>query len=277
MTDSMDAQNEAVLEAPGPEFVARQFHMTEDLLVPDLNITLQNFVARKSHMTEDLLDFLGQYGSGLGPDTVGSKFNSQHGEDQVASNVWYDVSRSPLPHAPSMRIFCLYGTGLPTERAYYYKRNWEEQTEETTQRILSEPAVIIDPVADDSKSVKHGIRYGVGDGSVPLLSLGYICADAWRREDSGLNPSKAKVYTREYLHKAEFCVDDPMRSGPSSSDHVDILGNSAMMEDFLKIVTDFEPQDVTNDHIVSDIREIAQKINSHPHGGIFKKKRWFQR
>jgi hypothetical protein len=36
------------------------------------------------------------------------------------------------------------------------------------------------------------------------------------------------VYTREYKHKSEFTVDDPMRGGPHSSDHVDILGKLCM-------------------------------------------------
>lgn len=236
----------------------------------------ENFMSRQQHMTDDLLDFLVEYGSGLGPDTVGSKFHSQHGTDKDKSRSWYDVTRSPLPDAPSMRIFCLYGTGLPTERAFYYKRNWEEQADPKSQRILSEPAAVIDPINDDETHVKYGIRYTDGDGSVPLLSLGYICADAWTRSDSGLNPSNAKVYTREYLHKAEFCVDDPMRSGPQSADHVDVLGNNAMMNDFLRIVTGFENEEVEEDLIVSNIREIAKKINSHPHGGVFlkKKKSW---
>ncbi len=29
---------------------------------------------------------------------------------------------TPLPKAPSMAIYCLYGTGAPTERAYRYLR-----------------------------------------------------------------------------------------------------------------------------------------------------------
>lgn len=259
MTDSVNERNVITVEATVSE--------------PGRNATFSKFVTEQVHMTDDLLDFLVQYGSGLGPDTVGSKYHSQHGEDKVNSRVWYDATRSPLPHAPNMRIFCLYGTGLPTERAYYYKRNWEEQTDEKAQRILAEPAVVIDPITDELKDVKYGIRLSDGDGSVPLLSLGYICADAWTRVDSGLNPSQSKVYTREYLDKSEFCVDDPMRGGPSSADHVDILGNEAMMEDFLMIATDSDQEIVNSNRIVSDIREIAEKINAHPHGGIFKKKR----
>ena len=54
---------------------------------------------------------------------------------------------------------------------------------------------------------------------------------------------------------------------------VDILGNVGMMEDFLRIVTDFESEEITEDRIASNIRELAQKINAHPQGGVFKKKK----
>jgi phospholipid:diacylglycerol acyltransferase len=126
----------------------------------------------------------------------------------------------------------------------------------------------------EEQHIRYGIRFSDGDGSVPLLSLGYICADAWTRKDSGLNPSGAKVVTREYLHRAEFWVDDPMRGGPASSDHVDILGNSEMNADFLKLVTGFESSTVNDNRIVSDIENIAKKINEQAGGGIFKRKWW---
>jgi len=189
----------------------------------DLNSTLRNFVSKQSHSTEEVIDFLQQYGAGLGPDTVGSKYHSQYGKEKVKSRVWYDVTRSPLPYAPAMKIFCLYGTGLPTERAYYYKRNWVEMTLGGKSRMLNnitEPVVMIDTEKnDESRNISSGIKYGDGDGSVPLISLGYICADAWQRKDSGLNPAKSRVYTREYKHETEFSRSDPMRGGPRSSDH----------------------------------------------------------
>lgn len=38
-----------------------------------------------------------------------------------------------------------------------------------------------------------------GDGTVPLLSLGALCAGGWRTRR--LNPSGARVVLREYLHR----------------------------------------------------------------------------
>jgi len=46
-----------------------------------------------------------------------------------------------------------------------------------------------------------------------------------------------------------------------------------MVGDFLRIVTDFETEAISEDRIVSNIRELAQQINAHPQGGVFKKKK----
>ena len=34
--------------------------------------------------------------------------------------LWTNMLAAPLPHAPSMRVVCVYGTGMPAERAYAY-------------------------------------------------------------------------------------------------------------------------------------------------------------
>lgn len=35
-------------------------------------------------------------------------------------NYYFDPLKCPLPNAPSMNLYCLYGIGVPTERSYYY-------------------------------------------------------------------------------------------------------------------------------------------------------------
>jgi hypothetical protein len=65
-----------------------------------------------------------------------------------------------------------------------------------------------------------------------------------------------------------------MRGGPSSSDHVDILGNMNMMEDFLRVVSDFEISEVNNDKISSDIKHLSEEITAHKRKTT-KKKAWF--
>lgn len=245
---------------------------------PLLSPPVEEFLSRQSHALTETLDFLQDWGGGMGSDIANSKFHSLHGKESSSSKTWHDPSRTPLPYAPNVRIYCFYGTGIDTERAYYYKRNLEGQSSNDPCEPPSEetePPAVLDPdVMSEEQHIRYGIRFSDGDGSVPLLSLGYICADAWTRKDSGLNPSGAKVVTREYLHRAEFWVDDPMRGGPASSDHVDILGNSEMNADFLKLVTGFESSTVNDNRIVSDIENIAKKINEQAGGGIFKRKWW---
>ena len=137
---------------------------------------------------------------------------------------WHDPTQTPLPHAPNMKIYCLYGVGKPTERAYYYKSNSPDSKNDIvesgsneTKPMLSTPPLILDSsVTDTSQNVEHGVRYTDGDGSVPLLSLGYLCTDAWQRKSSGLNPSRIPIITREYKHSPEFSVDDPVRFNQSS-------------------------------------------------------------
>merc|ERR1719330_1796437 len=88
-----------------------------------------------------------------------------------------------------------------------------------------------------------------------------MCVDGWK-DNKRLNPSAVRVFTREFLHQEEFRVNDPMRGGPHSADHVDILGNVDTTLDLLKIVTDFDVSTVKVDSIVSGIKDIAAKINS---------------
>ena len=33
---------------------------------------------------------------------------------------YFNPLKCPLPKAPSMEMYCLYGVGIPTERSYYY-------------------------------------------------------------------------------------------------------------------------------------------------------------
>lgn len=44
---------------------------------------------------------------------------------------------TPLPHAPRMRMYCGYGHGLPTERAYHYR--YDSLGLESDQCPASEP------------------------------------------------------------------------------------------------------------------------------------------
>jgi phospholipid:diacylglycerol acyltransferase len=63
------------------------------------------------------------------------------------------------------------------------------------------------------------------DGTVPLLSLGYMCAPSggWTKYADLYNPGRSPVITREYLHQVSDNALD-VRGGPKASDHVNLLG-----------------------------------------------------
>ncbi|KAL7539629.1 hypothetical protein ACHAXR_009458 [Thalassiosira sp. AJA248-18] len=208
---------------------------------------------------------------------------------------WSDPIATPLPHAPSLKIYCIYGTGLPTERSYYYKvscdklegtsnidqnttcsddtQNETQCTNSTVQDLTTEeepheaPFVIDNAAKDVSENIHSGVRFTDGDATVPLVSLGYMC-QKWSQRKNPHNPSNIKVYTREKKHEAQTSLSDPGRGGPSSGEHVDILGNLGVVEDVVRIATAFEVEEkVDEDIIVSDLKEIVQKIDGHELGG----------
>jgi phospholipid:diacylglycerol acyltransferase len=251
---------------------------------PIVNEALLKFVSSKNHTVEQTIDFLLKWGGGMGPNISSANLHSfeyTHLESP-SPRTWHDIAQTPLPYAPNMKIYCMYGVGIETERAYVYKRNGGEQRsfmEEDvsaggTIKAVDPPFILDTSVEEPDNKIVHGIKYGDGDGSVPLMSLGYMCSGPWRDKKSGFNPSRSQVIVREYLHQPEFAVDDPMRKGPLSSEHVDILGNVEMMEDLMKIVTDYELIAV-EDKILSDIEGIVRRVAEHPRGGLQRpNRRW---
>ena len=272
-----------------------------------ITTALKDFSSRQNHTTSELVDFLLKWGSGYGNSLKNVQLHSYDDENDSddkeepslssMKNTWHDVTTTPLPYAPDMKIYCLYGVGLDTERSYYYKRNdagnnnnqpTTSPDDDSTDDAVGKTTLTVDPpfvfdttIEDPTNKVYNGVKYVNGDGSVPLLSQGYMCVDGWKYNRNSLNPSNIKVITREYQHRNEFTVDDPFRS-PYSAEHVDILGNVEMLHDYLKIVSDFYKNDDASDDngngvpsssssssssslssnkIVSDIENIAKRIN----------------
>lgn len=211
---------------------------------------------------KDSIDYLRQWGYSSRNSAHAAQMHQFHKEGKITVENWHDPTVTPLPNAPSMKMYCLYGVGIETERSYFYKQTKENNQSENL------PFVIDPSVNDFKENIRFGTRFSDGDVSVPLVSLGYMCVDGWI--DSKLNPSKLGIITREYLHAEEFIVNDPMRSGPHSADHVDILGNLDTTLDLLKIVTDFNVASIDDNKIHSSIREIASRISPHVD---FKRKR----
>jgi len=247
-----------------------------------------------------------------------------------------DPLRCPLPNAPSMRLYCIYGTGKPTERAYSYIKSSSSSSSSSNAAAESKEAAkgssspskaasaasaaaqaaeelrIDTEASEDAKAVaesaveneneneggereekgekgeeeetntkpppppahssralgslENGVRVSDGDGTVPLISLGTLCARHWRADaktekKSRLNPANLSVVTREARHSPrDFLLGgtlDP-RGGDGSADHVDILMNAGVLEDVIAIVAGRGGE--LEDKIHSQIREIASKV-----------------
>lgn len=151
------------------------------------------------------------------------------------STAWSNPLAVPLPRAPNMKILCMYGVGINTERGYFYEAEKTPTgvTIESTEDCPVEPSLVInrsqnfnfhlsevDPNLDNkaqvSPEVRSGVAYSDGDGLVPIISLGLMCTDS---EESGVgwgpgsnsslgvhrtnsrNPGGAEVTIREYKHE----------------------------------------------------------------------------
>jgi len=155
-----------------------------------------------------------------------------------AQRRWANPLAVPLPRAPSMKLYALYGVGKPAERGYVYRLN----PDRSERRFL--PYVIDSRVADPDSNVRRGVRVTDGDGTVPLISLGYMCAEGggWDpKVNPHLNPSGIKCIVREFANRVVSPMDI-LRITSDSADHVDIIGNTELIADVLKIAGRFGPQ-----------------------------------
>ncbi|RIA92644.1 Lecithin:cholesterol acyltransferase-domain-containing protein [Glomus cerebriforme] len=186
---------------------------------------------------------------------------------------WTNVLESQLPNAPNMTIYCLYGYGKETERKYYYSREQmegdededvddvEDENHEKHKRFSDElrgllKNLFIDSSVNSEKDprIKSGVHNGEGDGTVPLISLGYMCTEGWK--NPLYNPAGIKIITREFQHELGPALD--LRGGERTADHVDILGNYELTKDILKIASGRGKE--LDDRITSAIREYAAKV-----------------
>ncbi|KAJ9099878.1 hypothetical protein QFC21_003883 [Naganishia friedmannii] len=173
---------------------------------------------------------------------------------------WTNPLEVQLPNAPSMRIHCLYGHGKETERSYWYMQGEFEHDEVHSEG--SNPQCTPDELQQQANgslitcrtpldmpsarrhwidteitiegslpAVRRGVKFGEGDGTVPLLSLGAMCVRGWK--DQKWNPAGIKVITKEFKHEPEA---------------LDLRGGARTGEDL-------------TDHIISNITQYAEKID----------------
>ncbi|KAH8891667.1 LACT-domain-containing protein [Thozetella sp. PMI_491] len=156
---------------------------------------------------------------------------------------WINPLETRLPLAPSLKVYCFYGVGKPTERGYYY-RSPEAPS-------LTSINMTIDTAYTEG-GIDHGIIMGEGDGTVNLMSMGYMCNKGWNIKR--YNPAGVKVTVVEMPHEPERF--NP-RGGPNTADHVDILGRQTLNELILRVAAG-QGHTIGN-HVVSNIREYAEK------------------
>ncbi|KAK6542631.1 hypothetical protein TWF694_006574 [Orbilia ellipsospora] len=159
---------------------------------------------------------LGSYSHGIAWSVPEAKENEQD------YRKWINPLEVPLPYAPSLKIYCFYGVGKHTERSYYYARN------PLNESFLQ---TVIDPTVNRAnEATDHGVVLGEGDGTVPLISMGFMCSKGWKMKR--FNPANIPVRTFEMLHEPQSF---DMRGGPNTADHVDILGRQQLNELILRV------------------------------------------
>ena len=106
-------------------------------------------------------------------------------------NKWINPLEARLPLAPNLKIYCFYGIGKDTERSYFYREDLDP---------LTKLNVTIDTSVSRDEVI-NGIIPGEGDGTVPLLSNGYMCAKGWRIKR--YNPAGVEVKVYEMPHEPD--------------------------------------------------------------------------
>jgi phospholipid:diacylglycerol acyltransferase len=126
---------------------------------------------------------------------------------------WSNPLLVKLPMAPSMKIHCAHGNGKMTEIGYLY-------SSETNEMNVTK--------SDEKENLNNGVFEDDGDGTVPTVSLDYMCGEKGWKNNLKLNPSNMTIMTRKYRHDSSvYNLEEnkiQLRS-TSSSDHIDIVIN----------------------------------------------------
>ncbi|KAI5466493.1 Lecithin:cholesterol acyltransferase-domain-containing protein [Mariannaea sp. PMI_226] len=219
------------------------FRTGSNWTVPDRNLTVDDSMEYLFNTTEtwyqDMLK--GSYSRGVAHTVAEIEANEKDPKK------WVNPLETRLPLAPSLKIYCFYGVGKPTERAYYYRS--------PEQPALTNLNITID-TAHTEGEVDHGVLMGEGDGTVNLISTGYMCNHGWHMKR--YNPAGVKVTVVEMPHEPDRFSP---RGGPRTADHVDILGRATLNELLLRVAGG--KGDTIMDYVVSNIKEYAAKVKIH--------------
>ncbi|KAI1338082.1 LACT-domain-containing protein [Xylariaceae sp. FL0016] len=216
------------------------FRTGQNWTTPTQNFTVEKAMEYLMNTTEDWYQdqLKGSYSHGV------ARTSSEVEANELDPRKWINPLETRLPLAPNLKVYCFYGVGKPTERGYYYRS--PEFPGLTNLNITIDTGFTAD-------GVDHGVINGEGDGTVSILSTGYMCNRGW--EMKRYNPAGVKVSVVEMLHEPERF--NP-RGGPNTADHVDILGRSNLNELVLRVAAG--KGHTIEDSVVSNIKEYADKI-----------------
>lgn len=222
------------------------FRTNGNLTVPSTNMTVDDSMEYLFKTTEDWYQdqIKGSYSRGIAHSIAEVEANEH------VPRKWINPLETRLPLAPSLKIYCFYGVGKPTERAYYYRL---PESPGTTKLNITIDTGFTEGVVD------HGVILGEGDGTVNLVSNGYMCNRGWHMKR--YNPSGVKITVVEMPHEPERF--NP-RGGPRTADHVDILGRQNLNELVLRVAAG--KGDTITDYVVSNIKEYAAKVKVYDDG-----------
>ncbi|ODV71155.1 phospholipid:diacylglycerol acyltransferase [Cyberlindnera jadinii NRRL Y-1542] len=147
-------------------------------------------------------------------------------------STWSNPLEAPLPNAPDMKIYCFYGVGNPTERAYMYQ---EEQNKTLAKLNITIKA---------PNNEKSPVFFTDGDGTLPLLT--HSMCHKWKTSRY-YNPGGSPVKVVEIKHEPDRF---DIRGGAKTAEHVDILGSAELNELILKVASGrddlIEERQITN-------------------------------
>lgn len=216
--------------APDDDVPPRQNHTFGPFISfkPPIN---QTHIPPHNLTIEGALDYLMTHSDEWYSDAVQHAYSHgiAHTKKEVERNennprTWLNPLEARLPLAPDMKIYCFYGIGKPTERGYFYK--------ESQNPLNPDLNITIDTAFTTANGhVNRGVIFGEGDGTVNLLSTGYVCAKGWRKIKR-YNPAGIKITTYEMPHEPDRFSP---RGGPNTGDHVDILGRSSLNDLILRV------------------------------------------
>jgi phospholipid:diacylglycerol acyltransferase len=153
------------------------------------NLTMENSLAYLFNQSEEW--YLNQVFSSYSHGVAHTKQEVEANEQDPRK--WLNPLEARLPLAPDMKIYCFYGVGKPTERSYFY----QEERDPLVKLNVS----IDTTVTDSHDGVDHGVMMGEGDGTVSLLSMGYMCSKGWRIKR--YNPAGVQIKVFEMPHEPD--------------------------------------------------------------------------